>query len=349
MKKLIAMASALAICSVMCASVMYANSSINQVAGAAIETAEISAFTALCVEITNEPYDSVIHGYGDLDLTGLTISVYETDSDGNVVQTLTDATLDEARKLYEVTTENVNGAVGGGTCIITISAYSDVLQTNVSASDSFSFAYGAPLPETTTTIETTTTALEITTTTTTATSEPDFLQGDVNGNGTFEISDVVLLQKWLLAVPDTQLADWKAADFNNDERLDGLDLCLIRYALLNKGKEVYPVENPEVIDEFTPCTVTMDDDFDPSECYIIIKCQYSDPNRVWSIDDFDSISNIYSIEQSSQSSPYRQVLKVTLSRSSKDRLLKLIHDIEALNLVEMKEIQTVTHATGLPE
>ena len=32
--------------------------------------------------------------------------------------------------------------------------------------------------------------------------------GDVNADGALTISDVVLLQKWLLAVPDTQLADW---------------------------------------------------------------------------------------------------------------------------------------------
>ncbi len=44
--------------------------------------------------------------------------------------------------------------------------------------------------------------------------------------------DLVLLQKWLLAVPDTKLADWKAADFCKDDRLDVFDLCLMRRALL---------------------------------------------------------------------------------------------------------------------
>ena len=58
------------------------------------------------------------------------------------------------------------------------------------------------------------------------------IKGDINADGSFNIADVVLLQKWLLAVPDTHLADWKAADFCNDDRLDVFDLCLMRRALL---------------------------------------------------------------------------------------------------------------------
>ena len=58
--------------------------------------------------------------------------------------------------------------------------------------------------------------------------------GDVNADGALTISDVVLLQKWLLAVPDTQLADWPAADFNEDQTLNGFDLCQMRYALLKQ-------------------------------------------------------------------------------------------------------------------
>ena len=58
--------------------------------------------------------------------------------------------------------------------------------------------------------------------------------GDVNADGAFTISDVVLLQKWLLSVPDTQLADWKAADFNGDQTLNVFDLCQMRYNLLKQ-------------------------------------------------------------------------------------------------------------------
>ena len=58
------------------------------------------------------------------------------------------------------------------------------------------------------------------------------IMGDVNNDGAFNISDVVLLQKWLLAVPDTHLANWKAADFCEDNKLDVFDLTLMKRALI---------------------------------------------------------------------------------------------------------------------
>ena len=58
--------------------------------------------------------------------------------------------------------------------------------------------------------------------------------GDVNEDGEFNISDVVLLQKWLLAVPNTELKNWKAADFCTDKRLNVFDLCLMKRELLRK-------------------------------------------------------------------------------------------------------------------
>ncbi len=59
--------------------------------------------------------------------------------------------------------------------------------------------------------------------------------GDINGDGSFGVSDVVLLQKWLLAVPDTHLANWWAADYNYDGRLDVFDLCLMKRELIYGG------------------------------------------------------------------------------------------------------------------
>lgn len=60
------------------------------------------------------------------------------------------------------------------------------------------------------------------------------VKGDVNVDGEFNVSDVVLLQKWLLAVPDTHLANWKAADLCEDNRLDVFDLCLMKRELVDK-------------------------------------------------------------------------------------------------------------------
>ncbi len=59
--------------------------------------------------------------------------------------------------------------------------------------------------------------------------------GDVNADSTFNVADVVLLQKWILAVPDTKLADWKAGNFCNDDRLDVFDLCLMKRELLKSN------------------------------------------------------------------------------------------------------------------
>ena len=58
------------------------------------------------------------------------------------------------------------------------------------------------------------------------------VRGDVNADGEFNVSDLVLLQKWLLAVPDTELKDWRAADLCPDNRLNVFDLCLMKRELM---------------------------------------------------------------------------------------------------------------------
>lgn len=60
------------------------------------------------------------------------------------------------------------------------------------------------------------------------------MTGDVNSDGEFSVADVVKLQKWLLAVPDTYLANWKAADYCDDDCLNVFDLCLMKSALIKK-------------------------------------------------------------------------------------------------------------------
>ena len=60
------------------------------------------------------------------------------------------------------------------------------------------------------------------------------IDGDCNDDGSFNVSDVVLLQKWLLAVPDTHLANWQAADLCKDNKLDVFDLCMMKRLLLSK-------------------------------------------------------------------------------------------------------------------
>lgn len=63
----------------------------------------------------------------------------------------------------------------------------------------------------------------------------DKIKGDINGDGDFNISDVVLLQKWFLAVPNTNIVNWKAADLCEDDRLDVLDFCLMKHMLIENS------------------------------------------------------------------------------------------------------------------
>ena len=56
--------------------------------------------------------------------------------------------------------------------------------------------------------------------------------GDVNNDGNFVLSDVVLLHKYLIDVPDTNFVNWQAADFCKDGRLDAFDLVLMKKAVI---------------------------------------------------------------------------------------------------------------------
>ena len=64
--------------------------------------------------------------------------------------------------------------------------------------------------------------------------EPEMLMGDVNADGEFNAADVALLQKWLLAVPDTELKNRKAADCNSGSKLNAVDLTLMKQLLLKQ-------------------------------------------------------------------------------------------------------------------
>lgn len=167
--------------------------------------ADPTASMLLDVQITGEPYDKVIHGYEELDLTGLKLSITETDGNGNVVSTLENVTVDEAKEKYDVSVDIKEEAPGSGICVITITKKN----TDISDTESFEIGYGAPV-----------------------------VKGDVNSDGEFNISDVVLLQKWLLAMPDTQLSDWNRADLCRDGILDTSDLCLMKQLLISGDQEI---------------------------------------------------------------------------------------------------------------
>lgn len=76
------------------------------------------------------------------------------------------------------------------------------------------------------------------------------VSGDINSDGVFNISDAVILQKWLLN-DGTEPDDWKAGDFCQDGILDIFDLCLMKKELiLNNavGKTIHVSTTEELRD-----------------------------------------------------------------------------------------------------
>lgn len=59
----------------------------------------------------------------------------------------------------------------------------------------------------------------------------DEVAGDVNMDGSFNISDLVLVQKWLIGNKSDEMKNWKAADFIADDKLDIYDLIKMRREL----------------------------------------------------------------------------------------------------------------------
>lgn len=64
----------------------------------------------------------------------------------------------------------------------------------------------------------------------------DTVRGDVNADGELTIADAVLMQKWILSVPGSDLADWKAGDLCKDGIIDSFDLCEIKKLLISGRK-----------------------------------------------------------------------------------------------------------------
>lgn len=62
--------------------------------------------------------------------------------------------------------------------------------------------------------------------------EPETVKGDVNADGKFDISDIVMMQKWILG--NGNLIDWKAGDLCEDDVIDVFDIILMRKALIQK-------------------------------------------------------------------------------------------------------------------
>ena len=58
--------------------------------------------------------------------------------------------------------------------------------------------------------------------------------GDFSGDKKFTAEDIQAMQRWLLCDPEVPCTNWKAADFNRDNRLDARDFALMKRAYIDK-------------------------------------------------------------------------------------------------------------------
>ncbi len=68
------------------------------------------------------------------------------------------------------------------------------------------------------------------------------IEGDLDGDGTFGKADAILFSKWLLGHSNVKLANWRAADFTKDGKLDAVDFSLMKRALMQKEDALFIVE-----------------------------------------------------------------------------------------------------------
>ena len=55
-----------------------------------------------------------------------------------------------------------------------------------------------------------------------------------NADGKLSTLDVIMMQKWLLNIPNAKLTDWKAGDLHENGKINVFDLGLLRHLLLNQ-------------------------------------------------------------------------------------------------------------------
>lgn len=106
--------------------------------------------------------------------------------------------------------------------------------------------------------------------------------GDVSCDFMLRLNDAVLLQKWLLAEPDTVLADWKAGDLDGNGRLNGADLTLLKRALLAQEQLAHCTLTIKTTDVKTDSSgATLDETVESQEVYTIYEGDsFSEDSRV---------------------------------------------------------------------
>ncbi|MBR5404867.1 MAG: dockerin type I repeat-containing protein [Oscillospiraceae bacterium] len=82
------------------------------------------------------------------------------------------------------------------------------------------------------------------------------LAGDCNADGAVTVSDLVMLQKWLLC--DGELTDWRSADLSGDGKINAVDMALLKRLLMqaNSFAEITLIGLPETFPHSTLREIT---------------------------------------------------------------------------------------------
>ena len=163
-----------------------------------------------------------------------------------------------------------------------------------------------------------------------STGAEDFIMGDANGDGKFTVSDVILFQNWIIG-KDVTLNNYQACDFHADGVLDIFDLSMMKKELCT--------------DHFKPYINTSIDVFVNYVVVVTMKQQY--PKRVWTAEDFKGVENIDYIQDATSPAWRRQTLYIFLKECSNENVLKMIHDIESLNIEEIYMVRPTSWEPGL--
>ncbi len=62
------------------------------------------------------------------------------------------------------------------------------------------------------------------------------IRGDVNADGFLSVTDIIMMQKWLLCAADASLTNWRAGDLCEDGMIDVLDLSMMKRELLAQSE-----------------------------------------------------------------------------------------------------------------
>ena len=60
------------------------------------------------------------------------------------------------------------------------------------------------------------------------------VKGDINGDSKFNVQDLITLQKLFYSSDDIDPSVATLADFNNDESINIIDICLIKADLISR-------------------------------------------------------------------------------------------------------------------